>query len=506
MGLPFNRRDFLKVSGLLPLGIAAPRLTGLLGPSGSGPNVLVVVFDALSALNLPLFGYGRDTTPNLSRLASRAIVYHNHFATANYTTPGTASLLTGTLPWTHRAIQHDDRTADRFARRNLFGAFPDYHRMAYTHNSWAYTLLRQFRREIEELVAPQKLFLLPNDDFGGDVFVNDQDISSVSWARALNIGDGHAYSLFVSRVLNMLNDRNLASLQALFPRGLPGESTEYQEGFLLEQAVDWAANVCRMSPQPFLAYFHFLPPHDPYNPPQQFADSFHDDHFKTPDKPSDVFAASVITDLDRKRRWYDQFVLYVDSEFGRFYAALEASGVLDHTWLIVTSDHGEMFERNLWGHDNYTLYQPLVRIPLLIFEPGREDRMDVHDLTSAVDLVPTLAHVTGHPVPDWTEGAILPPYAGTPPDPERSVYATQARHNPQYAPLTQASTMLVKDRYKLLYFFGYKDPKVVQLVKLYDIEADPEELVDLSATQPDVAAGLLAQLKSQLARADQPYL
>jgi len=503
---PFNRRDFLKVGGLLPLGLAAPRWTELLGPSGSGPNVIVVVFDALSALNLPLFGYGRDTAPNLSRLAGRAIVYHNHYAPANYTTPGTASLLTGTLPWTHRAIQHDDRTADRFASRNLFAAFPDYHRVAYTHNSWAYTLLRQFRREIEELVPPQKLFLLPYDDLGGDVFVNDQDISSVSWARALNIGAGYAYSLFASPVLKSLQDTKLAGVRALFPRGLPGESTEYQEGFLLEHAVDWALHACSLSPQPFLAYFHFLPPHDPYNPPQQFANSFDDDHFKPPGKPSDVFAFSVITDLDRKRRWYDQFILYADSEFGRFYAALEAAGVLDNTWLIVTSDHGEMFERNLWGHDNYTLYQPLVRVPLLIFEPGREAGMDVHDLTSAVDLVPTLAHVTGHPLPDWTDGVVLPPYARTPADPERGVYALQARNNPQYAPLRQASTMLIKGRYKLLYFFGYQDPKVDELVKLYDIEADPQELVDLSGTRIDIAAELLAQLQSQLARADQPYL
>ncbi len=500
-----SRRDFLKVSGLLPLGMALPRMTRLLGPSGSGPNVIVVIFDALSALNLPLFGYGRDTAPNLTRLSSRAVVYHNHFATGNYTTPGTASLLTGTLPWTHRAIQHDDRAAASFTHRNLFAAFSDYHRMAFSHNGWAHTLLRQFHQHIEELLPPQRLFLIPYEDLGGDVFLDDQDISAVSWARSLKAGGGYAYSLFVSRVLQYLEDRKVAGLRPQFPRGLPGEGTEYQEYFLLEDAVDRAAIMCRQGPQPFLAYFHFLPPHNPYNTPLQFVGRFGDDHFKVPQKPSDVFASSVRPYLSQFRRWYDEFILYADEQFGRLYSALEQAGLLENSWLVFTSDHGEIFERNLWAHDNYSLYQPLVRVPLLIFEPGRQVRLDVSDVTSAVDLLPTLAHLTGHPIPDWTEGVVLPPFASAPTDPGRSIFALQARGNPQYAPLTQASTMIVKDRYKLLYFFGYKEPKVDELVMLFDIESDPEELVDLSTSLPSIASGLLAELKSRIAQANRPY-
>jgi hypothetical protein len=102
-----SRRDFLKLGGLMPISLASPQLFKLLGAFGqantAGQNVLVVVFDAFSGLNIPLNGYIRETTPNLSRLAKRAIVYHNHYAGSNFTTPGTASLLTGTLPWTHRA-------------------------------------------------------------------------------------------------------------------------------------------------------------------------------------------------------------------------------------------------------------------------------------------------------------------------------------------------------------------------------------------------------------------
>ena len=67
-------------------------------PDSNHPNVLIVVFDAWSALNCSLYGYPRDTTPNIKRLAEKGTVYHNHYAAGTWTIPGTSSLLTGALP------------------------------------------------------------------------------------------------------------------------------------------------------------------------------------------------------------------------------------------------------------------------------------------------------------------------------------------------------------------------------------------------------------------------
>jgi hypothetical protein len=66
--------------------------------------------------------------------------------------------------------------------------------------------------------------------------------------------------------------------------------------------------------------------------------------------------------------------------------------------------------------------------------------------------------------------------------------------------------MLVKGRYKLLYFFGYGERGIDELVKLYDIEADPEELADISSARPDVVTELLGELKTKLNEVNQPYL
>jgi arylsulfatase A-like enzyme len=66
--------------------------------------------------------------------------------------------------------------------------------------------------------------------------------------------------------------------------------------------------------------------------------------------------------------------------------------------------------------------------------------------------------------------------------------------------------MLMQGKYKLLYFFGYQQKGVDELVRLYDVEADPEELVDLSAQASGITAEMLRQLKAKLKQVNQPYM
>jgi arylsulfatase A-like enzyme len=164
-----------------------------------------------------------------------------------------------------------------------------------------------------------------------------------------------------------------------------------------------------------------------------------------------------------------------------------------------------MFERGYDGHGSNMLYQPLIRIPLLIFEPGRDAGMNIHEHTSAIDVLPTLLHVTGQKPPDWGEGVIMPPYTAANPDPDRNVYVVQSIDNPQNTPLLQASTVLVKDRYKLHYYFGYPEIRAAKLIRLFDIESDPEEMVDLSKSKKGTARELFNELKRKLELVNEPY-
>ena len=502
MSSPFNRRDFLRLAGVLPLSLTAPRLLRGLSSAAAQQNVLIIVFDALSSYHLSLYGYQRETMPNLSRLAERAIVYHNHYAGSSFTTPGTATLLTGTLPWTNRAIRGGGRVSRRVLSHNIFAAFGGYYRQAYSHNSWVEILLRQFQDSLQSLMPRDTLYLGGSQLSPVGLFPGDDDIATVGWTRYIELDQGHAYSLFLSTAQKLVEQQRLARYAAQFPDGIPGNAAK--QPFLLEDAVKWFRAEMPRLPQPFMSYLHFLPPHSPYRPSKEFFGRFAHDGLQVLKKPVDIFhSPNAPADQSKRRETYDEFLLYADKAFGAFHKALENAGLLENTWLVFTSDHGEMFERGILEHGGEALYEPIVRVPLLVFEPGRVQRLDIHDVTSAVDVLPTLAHVTGHAVPSWAEGTLLPPFG--PADAGRPVYAVRAREDDPGAALTIASTILVKGNYKLHYYFGYPVLEGSELVKLYDVQADPEEMNDLSSVQKDVTAALLKQTKAKIAEVNRPY-
>ena len=510
MGSSISRRDFLKMAGILPLSLGLPPFLRMYNPSqppaDGRKNVLVIVFDAFSAYNIPIYGYARETTPNLIRLAKRAIVYHNHFAAGNFTTPGTASLLTGTLPWTHRAFHLNGTVNEAYAHKTIFEAFSRYHRIVYSHNPLVNTLFKQFTADLDEYVPQNRLFLTA-DSFVHDWLGNDEDIADVGWTRTIKKGeDGYAYSLFLSDLYKLYIQNRIAKVGPKFPRGIP--SIRGDNYFLLEDAIDWLQNQIGRLPQPYLGYFHFMPPHAPTSTSIDFFRKFADDGYSPPWKPADVLSAQLTrADLMRQRVAYDEYILYLDREFGRLFDFLENSGVLENTWVVLTSDHGELFERGVRGHISPLLYQPVVRVPLMIFEPGRASGMQIDAATSAVDLLPTLLHVSGENPAAWAEGFVLPPFAPTPPDPQRVVYALHPKENDPDKALTHASAMMVQGKYKLTAYFGYAElGKDQARVELYDIQSDPEELHDLVDEESDTAAAMLAALRQKVAEVNKPYL
>jgi arylsulfatase A-like enzyme len=503
-----SRRDFLKLASLLSLSYITPYL--FLKPERplqdpNAKNILIIVFDALSALHMPLYGYTRDTMPNFLRLVNRATIYHNHYAGANFTTPGTASLLTGTYPWTHRAIKIGGEVQEDYASRNIFHLLDEYYRVTYSHNFFVNKLQNQFSSHLD-LYTPRDELTFGKNRWITKLFKHDVDIATLSWNQISNLDDGLTNSLFLSHVFQMFPDQITPEMLEAFPRGLPRIAKDIF--FLLEDSIDWISSHIQTIPQPFLGYFHLLPPHDPYRTRDDFVDVFLDDGWKPLDKPTHLlFKGKGRRKKTPKnaRQLYDEFILYVDSEFHRFFIALEKAGILDNTWIIFTSDHGEMFERGTVGHLTPLLHQPVLRIPLLIFEPGQEKKRDIYANTSAVDLLPTLLHISGNPIPSWVEGEVLPPYRSSNPG-DRNIFALEAKNNNPIRPLSTASAMILNGEYKLIYYDGYSKLRGRDyLVELYNVNNDPEELDDLSTSHPGIASDLLAELLTRLEAADEPY-
>lgn len=491
----------------MPLAYYSSRISkaGIAAKDPSAKNILIFTFDALSASNISLFGYSRDTTPFLNQLADQATVYHNHYAAGNFTTPGTASILTGTYPWTHRAIKINGLVCEDYQSKNIFHLFEDYHTVTYSHNSLVNILQEQFFEHIDHY-KPREELTLGENKWLTKVFDNDEDIASVSWLRATTKSkEDFSLSLFFSHLLTQIQRFQTVQLRKQFPIGLPRASIG---GFLLEDAVDWLISGVPDLPQPFLGYFHFMPPHAPYHTRRDFVGTFNGSAHPVTKKHKHPLAktgkSKSMYSMDESRQMYDEYILYMDAEFNRLFSSLDQGGIIDNTILILTSDHGELFERGILGHTTPSLHDPVVRSPLLIFDPAQKTRRDVYSLTSAVDILPTLLHLTDKPIPPWIEGSVLPPYAD--PQANRSVYSFEAKTNQPLKPLTSTSAMITKGEYKLTIYSGYKYlPQKETLIELYNIQNDPEELVDLSPDKPVLVSELQEEVTSIIESAERLY-
>ena len=502
-----SRREFLKILGASAALLGAGLGRGLASaPRSSGaalPNILVLVFDTLTARDLALYGYHRGNSPNLERFAQRATVYHRHYAAGNYTTPGTASLLTGVYPWTHRALHLHGTALPFFETHNLFALLGEvYHTFAYTHNPMAYFLLHQFRAGIDAL-TPMSDLCLAADTQADTLFGRDFGRAYESELLLFRNGAFPAGSLYFSLVDKLQRFRRQAALDQVnretFPRGVPNYLDEERPSFLyftLEQTIDWLKAQLQTAPAPFLGYVHVLPPHGPYTTRHEFVDRFKDG-WQPPQKPQSCFSEGYEdAELAEERRLYDESIAYIDDQFGHLLDFMQESGLLDNTCLFVTSDHGELFERGIYTHITPVLYEPLVHIPLLVSRPGQEQRVDVSKLTSSVDLLPTLLEIAGLPRPDWLEGEALPKTEQQG-NAERRIFVVEAKENPQNAPLRTASLVLLAWPYKLMHTFGYSNcPN--EAYELYHLEDDPEELHNLYDPADAISAALARELAQRL--------
>jgi arylsulfatase A-like enzyme len=504
MKQPLNRRDFLKLAATASL---TPLLRTLPGAATNQdlPNVIIILFDALCAFNLSAYGYVRQTSPNMERFASRATVYHNHHSAGNFTTPSTASLFTGTYPWTHRAINLSSLISPAVRPKNMFRPLDEaFNQVAYTQNIFADALLYQFERYLGEHL-PVDSFTLSGQVFYDNLFPNDAIFGQKSFDQFLFKREEAHGSLFLS----LLNDLSTQfstqlyseKLKQEYPNGLPriaNTDVYFRLDQVMNGVIDWLNDL----PQPSLAYIHLMPPHAPYTPTQAYLDLF-DDGWAPPPKKKHRLAAGISEErLAELRRTYDQFIANLDNEFGRLLDSLESGGLLENSYVILTSDHGEIFERGAHGHSMPLVFEPNIRVPLMISAPAQRERRDILAMTSNVDLLPSLLHIAGLPAAEWSEGLALPGLGGVE-IPDRSIYVVEAKANPSYSPLRKATVALIRGRYKLIHYLGYRYYR--DNYEFYDLENDPEEVDDVYSTHP-AAKELQAELDQKLEEVNQPYL
>ena len=170
--------------------------------------------------------------------------------------------------------------------------------------------------------------------------------------------------------------------------------------------------------------------------------------------------------------------------------------------MVVLSDHGQLFERGVHGHQSRLLYDQGIHVPLMISLPGQTTRQDIYEPTSNVDLLPTLVDLTGGENPAQLDGRLLPGLGGDAAS-ERSVFCVDAKESSAYRPLDVATFTIIKGNYKLLLHTGYAGFE--NIVEMYDLQSDPEEMNDLSKADAVITKQLLDELLAAREEADRPF-
>ena len=501
-----SRRDILKLMALASASLAARPFVSLLdrAADASSPHVIVFVFDAWSGAHMKMNGYPRLTMPHLERFAEQCHVYHNHYSTGSFTVPGTASLLTGLQPWDHRALQLTaGGIAPKHESHNFFRLLANSHAAAaYAQNPYADIFLYQLRHDLATYI-PQGQFNLKNNQISNlPIFDNDHQIAFASFENnIIRNGKGASGSLYLGMLSRLAGLSQFASLRREhlreYPAGLPVASGY----FLLDMVADGMIEAMRRFTSPTMAYFHVFPPHAPYAPKRDYAGLF-EDGWTPPAKPVHPLSRTRYSPAEMlaERLRYDQYLAAWDSEFARVIKYLTTSGLLEKSIVIVTSDHGELFERGEVEHNTSVLSSPVVHVPLLISLPGQTQRKDIHAFTSSVDLLPTIANLTGTAPPDWGDGRLLPELGGEE-DLTRSIFSMDAKSASSFAAIHQLSLSIIKQRHRLIYY-QYSNYSGFEF---YDMDNDPQELTDLFPSASSLAKQMKDELLQKMDDFNRPY-
>jgi arylsulfatase A-like enzyme len=347
----------------------------------------------------------------------------------------------------------------------------------------------------------------------------DDGYAVFHWAHG---SDDNAYSAYTQwlREKGVVREPDEGLGEKLGPQvsyGRPADRTH--TAFTVDKAVEFIelAKVKRQ-PDPWLFSVNMVEPHPDFNPPREFLEPYlaRLDEIPLPPfeeaelagKPShqregwDGGKGNVTkgySDRDRRliKAAYWAMCDLIDAEVGRLLDALERTGQRENTLVIFTSDHGELLGDHGRTWKGAYLYDPCVRVPLIVSMPGTVSAgARTAGLVELADLAPTVLDCVGLERDPAMQGRSLWPLltGEAPLDKFREdVYSEYYNSNPNRPP--KWLTMVRTARHKLIAVHGTEEGE------LYDMESDPNELRNLwwEEEAKDLKISMLLRLASRMA-------
>jgi len=332
----------------------------------SRPNIVMISIDTLRSDHLGSYGYDRDTSPRIDRLATEGALFENMISSTSWTLPAHCALFTGLSDSVHGCVSLNHRL--HVSRVTL----------AETLNSAGYHTAGFFSGP-----AMHPVFGVSQ---GFDEYV---DCTSFAERTMRTLAGGK--SLDAIRLASHADITN--------PR-------------VYERVRAWLR---RKLQRPFFLFIHMWDVHADYIPPAPYDKMFDPDYdgpitgedFAT--DPS-INADMPARDLEHLVALYDGEIAWTDHHVGLILDELDALGLRDSTLVTLLSDHGdEHFEHGRKGH-HQTLFDEVIRVPLVIRFPGRVpagNRFAVQ--VRMIDVLPTILDLAGLSKPDKLMGQSLSP-------------------------------------------------------------------------------------------------
>jgi arylsulfatase A-like enzyme len=203
-----------------------------------------------------------------------------------------------------------------------------------------------------------------------------------------------------------------------------------------------------------------------------------------------------VRDLSFPLAQYAGEVTYVDQEIGRLRAELERLGVVGRTIMLITADHGESLGEHGLYFTHYGLHEENLRVPLIVWAPGRIAPGRYAAPVSNLDVAPTMLRLAGLPVPPTMQG--------------QDLLDRPAGPRPVFAEASAGRQVMIRaGHWKLIrtvHGFHYVDDfeRERGAIEVYHLGVDPRELTNLAGERPDVVRALTPRLDAWLAAQQHP--
>lgn len=416
---------------------------------GAGPpKIVLIMMDTTRTDALGCYGGDEVRTPHIDALADESILFESCITNEPLTRPAVCTMFTGLYPRSHgvdsntKRLPEDVETLAETLSRNGYvtGAF-----------NAASVLSADF-----------------GTAQGFDVYTEPM---GASWEPTGGLILSRLYRAFAtwrSQEIEVRADRITAA------------------------ASEWIGN---NSDRPFFAFVHYFDPHHPYEPPSDYDLAAREGLADVPAPYRDrgeMYAPGFVMPEDFLRKMWLRYlgeVEYTDRFVGELLGSLDALGIADETVVVLAVDHGEGFDHDhYFGHGN-RLYDTLIHVPLIIRWPGGPGPMRVQRQVELIDLRDSVLSILGIDPESETQGEDFTAHlsSAAAPAPERPAFAQTNFENPR--PSYRMSLGVRLPPWK------YIESPELGLVELYDLDSDPDELVDLSSERPEVRESMAQLLR-----------